>query len=909
LRAALGQGLVDPDELSKMDVPERVVALGRTLSGFRALLDSAGLVEPQRAVRIAVQHHTVELPEELEFEGILDWSPLRLHLAQALCARTRVRVLLPWSQARPELNAALEPAFRALESLGAGPAPEVQLVDPAAGPLAPFVRQLFADNAEPAEADVALVSCASPAAQAREVARRCATLLSAGAAPDSIAVAARSLGEGVAEEIQAALDRASIAWRERRGRPALPAPPVQLALSLSRLLEEDFPREPLIELLSSRQLWLRQDGEVLPPQALARRLREAHCRDDEGGGGYAARLRRLRDRLQVKERRCEDIAEVTTRVERLIAQVRALPERATCKEHGAALLSLLGRCNLEPRLRAEEPADGGPALTRAVLSALARDQAAFQRLEECCVAVARAAAQLASSEKRIARAEWTQLLTEILSDASLAPGGARGGAVQLVELRELAGRSFDHVLIVGLVDGDLPQRAAADPLLSDDEKRAVNRAARRLVFRDRQAEEPLLFQLGLCAAHSSAVLLWPRADVQGRELVRSPFVDEAARALGRSAEGVALSAIAEANACAGATDLLARTALDAFADPAYRVTPPGPAADARMLAAAVAASPLAPRLRRIARGAAAERERVLVFTGEIPPGRFSGQLSGAALEAALPRFAFGAERPLSARQLEAHAICGFRTLGQRLLHLSSEDEDDDELGRRERGVLLHQCLEKFFRRVIDERRAPDDVELLREVARAEIASFAEREHVGHTALWDLKWPVLIEELVGVVEEQPASPIAVEQSFGYPEGWPTLQVGDVHFRGKIDRIDRLADGALLVLDYKSGSIAPLRRKLKEALAPEFQLALYAAAVRQQHPDARVAARYLSIRDADVTPDFPDVQEALPGAVHEHVARMRAGTFPVKPLNCDHCDLKPACRLVALPTDPDEEPARA
>ena len=26
--------------------------------------------------------------------------------------------------------------------------------------------------------------------------------------------------------------------------------------------------------------------------------------------------------------------------------------------------------------------------------------------------------------------------------------------------------------------------------------------------------------------------------------------------------------------------------------------------------------------------------------------------------------------------------------------------------------------------------------------------------------------------------------------------------------------------------------------------------------------------------------------------------------VRPLDCDYCDLKPACRLVALPTDPDE-----
>jgi len=41
-----------------------------------------------------------------------------------------------------------------------------------------------------------------------------------------------------------------------------------------------------------------------------------------------------------------------------------------------------------------------------------------------------------------------------------------------------------------------------------------------------------------------------------------------------------------------------------------------------------------------------------------------------------------------------------------------------------------------------------------------------------------------------------------------------------------------------------------------------------------------------------------------AVQDRVARMRAGQFAARPLTCDYCELKPACRLVALPTDPEE-----
>src|SRR5439155_1556937 len=161
-----------------------------------------------------------------------------------------------------------------------------------------------------------------------------------------------------AEELAAAFDRAGVPWRERRGRPALAAAPVRLALALLDLVEEDFPREPLIELLCSR----------LPPHALARVLRQAHVRDDASEGG----------------------------------------------------------------------------------------EAAARTLEQDCAGLARAAGQL--GEARLTRAEFAQVLSEALAEASLAPGGARGGAVQLVELRELAGRSFEHLFAVGLVDGELPAR-------------------------------------------------------------------------------------------------------------------------------------------------------------------------------------------------------------------------------------------------------------------------------------------------------------------------------------------------------------------------------------------------------------------------------------------------------------------
>ena len=1002
LLAALGHGSMEPAELLRLQLPdaarERVAPLATLLVRARQALDRRGLADPNRALRLAIDAladggdlpATIRAASQVTFDAILDWTPLRVRMAAALAARVRVRVRLPWS-GQPDLREAVEPALRTFEALGgAQAAPDVELFDPAEGCGAEgFVRALFGGPAQARDGAVTLRACASPSAQAREVARACAELIEGGAPPDSIAVAARSLGGGVAEELGAAFERIGVPWRDRRGRPALPAPPLQLALRILALPDRHFRCEDVEEILASRLLWLPDRGRALPSQVALRWLRQAHVRDDALDGGYSERLRALAARLEARarsrakeghdaaaaasavedaRRAAADIAEVAARVQGVLDDVRSLPERATLRDHGRALLGLLDRWGMPRRLRRGEHEPGseetGP-FTRAAAAALARDQAALAVLEATCDALARGAAELGDGDREFSRAEWTQMLASALANASLPPGGARGGAVQLVELRELPGRRFDHLLLVGLVDGELPATPPVDPLLSDDDRRAVNRAAGRGVFRapaadgdavllpPRQAEEPLLFQLGLCAADRSALLFWPRADVRGRQTLPSPFVDEAARALGLSPDelracSTPLSPVPPPQACRSAADLLARTALEAFAEPAWRVSAPLPRDEARALAASVAASPLGPRMRSVARAAMAERERLRAFVGDVEPGRFSGRLSGAALAAIAHKVRFGPEAPLSAHQLEEHATCTFRTLAHKLLGVEQDEPGEDDLGARERGSLLHRCLDAFFRRLDEEGRLPlrgdpSEKDTLAEVAAEQMEAFAAEEHVGRRALWELRRGELLRTLQDIVEAEirPAAgrPIEFERRFGYPGSWEPLRIPDpagaeiAFVRGAIDRIDRDAAGSLLVIDYKSSSRQTLSRKLQPSalLQPEFQLPLYAAMLRQREPTSAVDAVYVSLRDAErsaslrdataKTIDFAALLEMDPArraelrglpapplnladAVWSRVGKMRQGLFPVQPLTCDFCELKPACRIVALPPDADE-----
>jgi RecB family exonuclease len=429
-------------------------------------------------------------------------------------------------------------------------------------------------------------------------------------------------------------------------------------------------------------------------------------------------------------------------------------------------------------------------------------------------------------------------------------------------------------------------------------------------------------------------------------------VDEAVRALGLTpaedrAAAAPLSPVPAVDACRSSADLLARTALEAFADPAWRVSAPLPRQEAWALTGAVAGSPLGLRLSRVARAAAAERERLRAFVGEIEPGRFSGKLSGAALQAVSPKIRFGPDAPLSAHQLEEHGTCGFRTLAHKLLGVEREEPGEDDLAARERGSLLHRCLDSFFRRLDEEGRLPlrgDPAELqtLTEVAAEEMEAFAAEEHVGRRALWELRRGELLRTLQDIVESETSErgrPTEFERRFGYSDSWEALRIPDpageeiAFVRGAIDRIDRGEGGALLVIDYKSSSRQTLSRKLQPAglLAPEFQLALYAALLRQREPASDVDAAYISLRDAERSAtlreatakavDFAALLEMdptrraelrrLPGPplnladeVWARIGKMRQGLFPVQPLSCDFCELKPACRIVALPPDPEE-----
>ncbi len=236
--------------------------------------------------------------------------------------------------------------------------------------------------------------------------------------------------------------------------------------------------------------------------------------------------------------------------------------RATLSKHAGVLAATLRSLGVLERAR------GGLANELA-----ARDQAAATALENLLDGL-RARAADAGWDPELDRSEAAAVLGDLMGCVRLERRGARGGRVRLVRPKDLAARTFAHVFVVGLTEGSAP---AGDGIFGDRERRALNQALGRRVLatavevdghveRDRLETLGLLF--ALVAARETVTFSYPLTDGK-RPVVRAPFVGELVRAApGITVETASPSPVPSLDAAGSVTDVLARAAMGAWADPA-----------------------------------------------------------------------------------------------------------------------------------------------------------------------------------------------------------------------------------------------------------------------------------------------------------------------------------------------------
>jgi hypothetical protein len=145
---------------------------------------------------------------------------------------------------------------------------------------------------------------------------------------------------------------------------------------------------------------------------------------------------------------------------------------------------------------------------------------------------------------------------------------------------------------------------------------------------------------------------------------------------------------------------------------------------------------------------------------------------------------------------------------------------------------------------------------------------------------------------------------MEYEFGAerPGAYPLGNGVTLPVKGKVDRIDRLPDGTLRIVDYKTGSARPYRRDAKKAPfngGRQLQPAIYAAAVEGLLGERVSCFEYHFPTDRGqntvITYEALELEEAR-GVIRSLLDQVREGSFvPTDdPEDCSYCEYQPVCR---------------
>jgi probable DNA repair protein len=269
--------------------------------------------------------------------------------------------------------------------------------------------------------------------------------------------------------------------------------------------------------------------------------------------------------------------------------------------------------------------------------------------------------------------------------------------------------------------------------------------------------------------------------------------------------------------------------------------------------------------------------------------------------------------------LQAQANCPFRAFASKRLLVEPLDDYREGLSAAERGSLLHDALYALWGELEDSDRliGCSDSELQQSADRAvqsaiEGAHEAMKQRVGMHCI-DLERARLNAQLIEWLDvERRREPFRVIDR----ELPSQFQLGDLTLNLRVDRVDELADGSRLVIDYKSGRSSLASWLGERPSQPQLPLYGITGAV-DGIAFAQVRARDCKLAGLGQVAGVPGVQADIakavkrysiqqdwPGLVEEWRTNLQrlatefvAGHAEVDPLPgaCTYCGLQALCRV--------------
>lgn len=265
------------------------------------------------------------------------------------------------------------------------------------------------------------------------------------------------------------------------------------------------------------------------------------------------------------------------------------------------------------------------------------------------------------------------------------------------------------------------------------------------------------------------------------------------------------------------------------------------------------------------------------------------------------------------------AACPFKAFAELRLKATAPEQPEPGLNALDRGLLVHLILERIWKQLQSHEGLLSLTEdSLGDIVRSEVASEIKNFSRRRRALQGSRFAALeqarLERVIGewLLLEQERQPFAMLEQ----EEKKTVTVGGIDVNIRADRVDRLADGELVILDYKTGEC---RASDWDGPRPnEPQLPIYAVAA--DSPDSPVVGVFFGrlktgkvgfrglARSKGIVPGVrvPDEQPPLGDTIKEwrkvldQLGRdFREGKAAVHPKNrhqtCQYCDLPSLCRI--------------
>lgn len=251
-------------------------------------------------------------------------------------------------------------------------------------------------------------------------------------------------------------------------------------------------------------------------------------------------------------------------------------------------------------------------------------------------------------------------------------------------------------------------------------------------------------------------------------------------------------------------------------------------------------------------------------------------------------------RRLSASAYEDLRACPYRFFALRQLGLSQAEELDGAVDARDLGRWVHEAL-RYFHEALAERADPVD-----RAGRGALLDRAAQQAMDRAGIDPIAflphraaWPLLRHAYLQWLEQHEQAGYRFELA----ESWHEKPLGPCLLVGKIDRIDRDAQGQILLIDYKTERKEKVRARTRMS-TEDTQLAFYAA-LREED---LLHAMYLALSDRGETDSEPQPQiqalrDLLLEGVRHDLERLHAGE-PLLALgqgaSCTHCQARGLCR---------------